>query len=266
MRAIISKVTGNETLNKVDFGVCALRDGDQVAEYRFEIDPHEAKRWMKDRKIRWKRLKFDDTMEKEKRVLDTQFRVETREDKQMVEGIAAVFNSLSEDLGGFREKIDPSAFNEVLQDDTRALINHEPNLILGRTRSGTLELFVTDEGLGYRYSDPDTSYSRDLQKSMKRGDVTQSSFAFSIPDDGDKWEKDGDSWIRTITKVKRLYDVSPVTYPAYPDTKVAARSLETREKEKEQEQSEAQRKLEAQKELVKLEQDLLKLDKALSGN
>jgi len=264
MRAIINKIQGNERTERIDSGVWALRSDGEVKEYHFTLSVSEAKRWMKERKIRWIRLKFDD-MEKEKRVLDTEFRIETRDDKQMVEGIAAVFNRLSEDLGGFREKIDPGAFDDVMNNDVRALINHEPNLVLGRTTAGTLELFVTPEGLGYRYSDPDTSYSRDLQKSLKRGDVNQSSFAFSIPDGGDVWEKDGDAWIRTIKKVSRLYDVSPVTYPAYPDTKVAARSLEAREKDIENEQTEAQRKLEAQKELVRLEHDLMKIT-ALSGN
>ena len=145
--------------------------------------------------------------------------------EQRISGYAAVFNTLSDNLGGFREKIAPGAFDSVMDDDVRALFNHEPHMILGRTTADTLQLEVDDHGLRYRIDPPDTQYARDLVKSIERKDVTQSSFAFWVEDD--KWDEDDEGRvIRTIKQFRRLYDISPVTYPAYPDTSVAARSCD----------------------------------------
>jgi HK97 family phage prohead protease len=153
-----------------------------------------------------------------------------------VRGYAAVFNKLSNDLGGpsygFHELIQPGAFDYVLKDDVRALFNHDPNFILARSRdgAGTLKIGTDDTGLWYEFEPAQTNAGRDLLVSIKRGDVDQSSFAFTVGMDGEKWTeetKDGKPFaLRTITKVARLYDVSPVTYPAYPDASVAVRSLE----------------------------------------
>lgn len=150
--------------------------------------------------------------------------VEQRDDgTQTIKGHAAVFDSLSENLGGFRERIEAGAFDNVLGDDVRALFNHEPDNILGRTTSGTLRINQDDTGLVYEIDPPDTQLGRDLVISMQRGDITQSSFGFVV--DQDDWSEDDDGRvIRTIKSFKRLFDVSPVTYPAYPDTDVALRS------------------------------------------
>lgn len=144
-------------------------------------------------------------------------------------GYAAKFNVLSENLGGFRETILPGAFDDVLNDDVRALFNHDPNIVLGRTVAGTLRVFQDDAGLGYEVEMPDTPQARSLVTSIERGDVSQSSFAFRIArPDGDEWVEDEKTGAitRTIKKFARLYDVSPVTYPAYPDATVGKRSLE----------------------------------------
>lgn len=227
-------------VERLDRGVYAYKMGGDITAYWFcdEFGVNEAKRYLKDRGVNWKRLKVND-MEKETRLLNTEFRVETRDEKVMVRGIAAVFNSLSDDLGGFRERIDPAAFDGVIGDDVRALKNHNPDWVLGRTKAGTLQLRVKPEGLEYEYSDPDTTYSRDLIKSMTRGDITQSSFAFRVLDD--KWEKVDGEMIRTITAFERLYDVSPVTYPAYPDTTVAKRSLDQMQHDEDDHNLEVQR-------------------------
>ncbi len=161
-------------------------------------------------------------MSKERRNFPiSEIRIETREDGQEVVGHASVFNSLSEDLGGFREMIAPDAFSDVLNDDVRALFNHDPNMILARTKSGTLRLSVTEKGLEYRFDAPDTTAGRDLLVSLKRGDIDQSSFGFRVADD--VWEKRDGEVVRVITKFERLFDVSPVVFPAYPDTDVAKR-------------------------------------------
>jgi len=195
---------------------------------------------------------WEKTITMEKRYFNIETRTEKREDgTTTITGHAAVFNQLSSDLGGFREVIAPNAFENVLTDDVRALVNHDPNLLLARTTSGTLNLEQTDEGLQYSFDVPDTTYGRDLIVSMERKDITQSSFAFTI--ESDTWESTADGEIRTINKVKKLYDVSPVTYPAYPsadDLTLAKRSLaihKEKEENKKQERDLVQRSLVALK-------------------
>lgn len=148
----------------------------------------------------------------------------------LIAGYGAVFGKRSENMGygdvKFFEIIEPGAFDDVLSEDVRGLFNHDANLILGRTRSKTLRLFVDATGLGYEIIPPDTQYARDLQVSLKRGDVDQSSFAFSLRKDGQKWVEEGNVITRYIKKVSRLYDVSPVTYPAYPDAPASMRSIQ----------------------------------------
>ena len=158
---------------------------------------------------------------------------------QMVVGHAAVFEQLSEDLGGFQERIDKNAFDDVLDNDVRAFFNHDPNHLLARTSSGTLKLSVDEKGLKYEFSVPDTSSGRDLLVSMNRGDINQSSFAFTIDDD--TWTQENGMDIRTINKVKRLYDVSAVSIPAYPganDLAVAQRSFAINKEVKQRKQEE----------------------------
>ncbi|MGL5344884.1 MAG: HK97 family phage prohead protease [Plesiomonas sp.] len=151
-------------------------------------------------------------------------------------GNAAVFNKRSANLGGFVEVIAPGAFDDVLNDDVRGLFNHERNFVLGRSKSGTLKLSIDDTGLRYEITPPDTQTVRDLViEPMKRGDISESSFAFRIAPNGDRWDEDEQGvYVRTVLKVSRLYDVGPVTYPAYPDaTAEATRSLQQWKESKE---------------------------------
>lgn len=173
-----------------------------------------------------------DNIERRHFTLDA-LRVETREDgKRRIVGHAAVFNQFSEDLGGFREQIAPGAFADAIQtDDVRALFNHNPDHVLGRNLAGTLKLSEDSRGLAIEIDPPDTQLARDLLVSMERGDINQMSFGFSVRPNGQNWAKDDDGKvIRTLTKV-RLFDVSPVTFPAYPQTDVAARDLRSWEAE-----------------------------------
>ena len=142
----------------------------------------------------------------------------------MIRGHAAVFDQLSEDLGGFVEKIRPGAFKKTAGEaDIRALWNHDPNYPLGRTKSGTLRVWEDEIGLAIELDPPETSYAKDLQESIRRGDVDQMSFGFRTI--RDEWDADGETPVRTLVEVQ-LYDVSPVTFPAYPQTSVAVRALE----------------------------------------
>ena len=179
--------------------------------------------------------------DREVRTIAEKVEIRSSEDGQnKIVGYAAKFNSRSNDLGGFIEQIDPGFFDGCLDDDVRALINHDANLVLGRTASGTCKLSVDEFGLRYEIAPPETTYANDLIISMQRGDINQSSFAFNVDyeNDGDSWEYDeqNDIYVRTLLKCKRLFDVSPVTYPAYDQTQsmVSQRSLDVL-KQKEEE-------------------------------
>ncbi len=138
----------------------------------------------------------------------------------VLEGYAALFDEET-DLGAFKERIARGAFDDVLNDDVRLLMDHEPPP-LARTTNGTLQLSVDDKGLKYRAELVDTQAARDLYAMVKRGDINQSSFAFTIAEQ----EFDQERELRTITKVATLYDVAPVCYAAYPQTSVTARKKE----------------------------------------
>jgi HK97 family phage prohead protease len=148
--------------------------------------------------------------------------------EKVVRGTAAVFNKRSHDLGGFTEIIEPGAFERVLSQspDVVALFNHDPDHLLARTASGTLELAVDSDGLNYSFTPPDTTLGRDLAVLLERGDIVGSSFAFVIAEDGQRWDESEDGkFTRYVTDVEALVDVSLVTSPAYPDSSVALRSL-----------------------------------------
>jgi HK97 family phage prohead protease len=141
-------------------------------------------------------------------------------------GYAAKYNKLSVDLGGFFEKLAPGCFNSCMEDDCRCLRNHMDDCLLGRTRSGTLELLLDEIGLRYECELPNTTVGRDTAEMIARGDMSGSSFQFTIAMGGSDWDFDGPSPLRTITKIGRLYDVAPVAFPAYEDTSVDMRSFE----------------------------------------
>jgi len=154
----------------------------------------------------------------------TEFRLAPAEadGKRHMVGHAAVFDSLSQDLGGFFEEIRSGAFAEaVVSDDVRALFNHDPNYVLGRNTSGTLKLGEDVRGLSIDIDPPDTQWARDLAISIERGDINQMSFSFQTIDDS--WAHDARGTVRTLNKV-RLLDVSPVTYPAYLSADIAMRT------------------------------------------
>ncbi len=153
-----------------------------------------------------------------------ELRVEGAGNQRRIVGHSAVFEQLSEDLGGFREKIAPGAFAaSIAEDDVRCLFNHDPNFVLGRSTAGTLKLAEDDRGLAMACDLPDTQAARDLIVSIERGDITGQSFGFETL--SDEWQMIEGETVRTL-KAVRLCDVSPVTFPAYPQTDVAMRGLE----------------------------------------
>lgn len=150
----------------------------------------------------------------ERRFTQGEVEVRSHGSKVFIEGYAAVFNRRSGNLGGFVEFVEKPAFNKTIKEaDVRALQNHDANLVLGRTRSGTLALSIDDSGLYYRADPPDTSYARDLLILLERRDVNQSSFSFFKVHD--QWDLGSDETPQRHLMEVGLVDVSPVTYPAY---------------------------------------------------
>jgi uncharacterized protein len=141
-------------------------------------------------------------------------------------GYAALWHYLSEDLGGFVELIRPGAFLRSIGPgglDIRALWNHNPEKVLGRSKNGTLALKEDDKGLRVTIRLPDSSLGRDVLEVVRRGDVNQMSFGFTV--EQDIWSRDRETGrvLRELLEV-RLHEVSPVTFPAYPSTTIAARA------------------------------------------
>mgnify|MGYP000900572247 CR=1 FL=1 len=167
---------------------------------------------------------------KQIRLTSTEYRAESSEDKTYFVGYASVFNRTT-DLGYFVESIHPDAFNQALSrgDDTRALFNHDPNLILARSTSGTLKMSVDEVGLRTEIEMPETTLGRDLKVLIERGDISQMSFGFYIEKEEKRGIVNEKPWYE-IQQV-RLFDVSPVTFPAYEQTSIEVkRCLEEREK------------------------------------
>jgi HK97 family phage prohead protease len=145
--------------------------------------------------------------------------------KRTIAGYAAVFYKMSENLGGFREKIAKGAFRtSVASGDVRAFWSHNVDIILGRTKANTLRINEDEYGLAFELDLPDTQAGRDAFVSINRGDVTAMSFGFNTITD--KWDRsaDGTPHTRTLLDVE-LLEVSPVAFPAYPQTSVNTRAL-----------------------------------------
>lgn len=180
--------------------------------------------------------------ERQMRLASSKF--ETREDGEglYIEGYFSVFNSVYQMWDGATETVDPHAFDNTINDDIRCLINHDSSLVLGRTKSGTLELRVDNYGLWGRVRiNPNDQDAVNLYERVKRGDVDQCSFGFEIISEETEWTAD-DSIHWTLTEV-RLFEVSVCTFPAYEDTSVQARkkdfeALKERKAEEEQQRVE----------------------------
>lgn len=155
-----------------------------------------------------------------------ELRVAKSEDgTRTLSGYAAVFNSLSADMGGWREQILPGAFSKCLASngDIVCLRDHNPSMILGRTTSGTLRVRQDEIGLHFECDLPDTTQANDLVTSLERGDINGCSFGFYCHDDNWHTTDDGIE-VRDVIEAD-VFDCSVVTYPAYPATSVALRSL-----------------------------------------
>jgi HK97 family phage prohead protease len=168
------------------------------------------------------------TTEREIRIL-AGLGIEERKDNRppTLRGYAAVFDTETDIAGYWREKLARGAFADAISKasaDVHALFNHDPNLVLGRMKAGTLRLAEDDKGLTVEIDPPDTQDARDLLASIKRGDIDQMSFAFTMRGGVQKWDDGQNPPLRTIEKVGELYDVSVVTRGAYPTTEIGVRA------------------------------------------
>jgi HK97 family phage prohead protease len=177
-------------------------------------------------------------MDKEIRIFNTEIEYRSGEGEKPAEaeGHFLVFDERVQIMPGYYEEIASTALDNVMDDDVRVLFNHDENKILARTKAKpepTATIDKDDKGGIVRWSFPKTTYADDLRESMKRGDVSQMSFAFRVKKV--EWTdfENGDV-LRRITEFEKLYDVSPVTFPAYPTTDVALRSMQDHKKEIEQ--------------------------------
>jgi hypothetical protein len=164
-------------------------------------------------------------VEKEFRAfVGAELRVVQEKGRRKIVGYASRFNSDSVDMG-FIEQVAPGAFKRTLAEnaDVRALVDHNPTLILGRSKAGTLTMKEDEKGLHISIDPPDTQAARDIMQSIDRGDIDAMSFGFTTR--ADAWDYKAEPPRRTLTDVD-LFDVSVVTFPAYPETSVALRSLE----------------------------------------
>jgi hypothetical protein len=147
-----------------------------------------------------------------------------------IRGIAPPWDSLSSDLGGFREKFAPTAFDKVLAKkrlDVPLLFNHDDSKILARTTNGTLRIEKTDKGLAYEADPVATPTAAEVLTLIRSKTIFGSSFAFTVNEKGESWEEDGRGNVtRTINEASGLYDLSPVTRAAYPSSGLSARSLD----------------------------------------
>lgn len=168
-------------------------------------------------------------MDRETRTLKRQIEVRAAGEGRRIGGYAAVFNSETDIGGYFREKIAPGAFAEAIKGDVRALIDHDSGRVIGRTTAGTLRMTEDDNGLAVEIDLPDTTDGRDLATLIERGDISGMSFGFMVTKQS--WDETGETPLRTIEQVD-LFEVSVVAFPAYDDTSIAMRSLETSRKGK----------------------------------
>ena len=156
--------------------------------------------------------------QKELRTMTNQMEIRSVDEKTpVIVGYALKFERWSKTMWNFKEKLARGCLDGADMTDTVALINHDYNKVLGRV-GANLTLSVDDIGLRFEVTPTDTSYSRDLVANMAAGIINKCSFGFTIDEDGQEWCEDGELIERTITKIKKLYDVSIVTDPAYDDT------------------------------------------------
>lgn len=175
-------------------------------------------------------------MTTEKRTMEmTEVRTKEDENDMIISGYALKYNTWSQDLGGFVETIDKRSLDNADLSNVFCLIDHKKDMILGRTKSGTLKLEKDNVGLRFECTLPDTTYARDLYENVKVGNIDQCSFGFEVDRNGDelRYDKKDSIYKRVIKSFKRISDVTVTSTPAYQDTDVSPvlRSIENIEKE-----------------------------------
>jgi|SRR5690625_43873 len=176
--------------------------------------------------------------EKEIRTVSQSVEVRSDDKKNMtIKGYALKFDTWSHDLGGFKETVSREALKDTPLNDVRALFNHDPQKVLGRTKNESLSLVVDSVGLRFECTLSNTTYARDLYENLKVGNIDKCSYGFRIAPNGDevRFDKEDNIYKRTVKNIERLSEISIVAFPAYEDTAVSVRSVEQAKEENENE-------------------------------
>jgi HK97 family phage prohead protease len=186
----------------------------------------EEQRSLKNNPIIIKMEKEIKNIKKEIRIFDCmELKAFQQDDATVLKGYASVFNSLSHDLGGYREIINERSFDNVIdKDNVFALYNHNTDQVLASTESKTLKLKIDKRGLQTEIKLPDTQLGRDLSHLVGKNILNQMSFGFTIKKDS--WQNKDGEYIRTVDEIDRLFEISIVPMGAYPQTEIGKRSLE----------------------------------------
>lgn len=166
--------------------------------------------------------------EQEVRTINDSLEIRSDEEKMTVKGYALKFGTWSKNLGGFKETVSRSALEETPLKDVRALFNHDPQKVLGRTTNESLKLYIDDIGLRFECDLPNTTYARDLYENLKVGNIDKCSYGFRVAQNGDevRYDKEEGIYKRTVNKISKLAEISVVSFPAYEDTVVSVRSVD----------------------------------------
>lgn len=166
--------------------------------------------------------------ENETRTINESLEVRSDEEKMIVKGYALKFGTWSKNLGGFKETVSRSALENTPLKDVRALFNHDPQKVLGRTTNESLKLYIDDVGLRFECELPNTTYARDLYENLKVGNIDKCSYGFRVAKNGDevRYDKEEGIYKRTVNKISKLAEISVVSFPAYEDTVASVRSVD----------------------------------------
>jgi len=171
----------------------------------------------------------------ERVVFSNQIKLSEDQGKNVVTGYAALYDVLSDDLGGYKARIERGAFSEALQSpslDVRCLFNHSRDHVLGRSTNGTLILSEDENGLKYTVILPETTLGKDIAVLMQRGDISQSSIGFNYLPKDVKWETIDGERVQSFSVCEEIFDVSVVTVPAFSDTSAVIQKFEKEERTK----------------------------------
>lgn len=169
-------------------------------------------------------------MNKENRSYNSKIEIRENTDSRVIEGQPIVFDKLSENLGGFVERVDKKALEDVDLSKVLLIYGHEFNSILARVDAGNLKLEVTDSGLNFKAELPNTTLANDALENIRVGNIQGMSFGFTVEEDEWTYGDRGQPDTRVIKKIDEVFEITLTPIPAYTDTKIAIASRDANKK------------------------------------